>query len=563
MPTVPRLDRPQVATAPLPTPQTTPMAEGGAVASAALGAGARLAGGITEIVQQERRKAQVIQANEAEVQLRRMRDQLLYDSGKGALSKRGLNARTAPEEFGAEWTRAEGEILQRLSDPEVRENVRLRALATRAEAEGIILRHIDGEIDKVDEQTTDALIADEMAAVVRTPSDAARVAESITGATTLMRQRLERMGVPPEAVKEKVVRLASEARLRQVDALVRADEVDAADAVFAEFRDVMTPDDARKAQALVEDGGIRVRSQRATDAIFAQFGKDDERGALAKARGDYEGKMRDEVVRRVEMRYADERRLFNQDVVDNVNTALNAVEQGGEIPVKQRDWLLTNAPDKLNQLRRRQRQVKNGTAVETDWDVYEELFNRMTNAELAKVNPADYRADLSNTDYKTLVNRVAMLNQTGGRGDGKMSPGQVTSELLQRSRAMGLIGGRITSLSELNKTPAIKTRFNALSDAVTAALQDREAAEGRPLTGTEQRAVLQSVLDDQVMTQGGFPGFRRDIQVRPRAFVGPNVSTRELTPEERGANRLPEAPPGVDPEEWMEYLRERGFVRGR
>jgi hypothetical protein len=158
MPTVPRLDRPQVATAPLPTPQTTPMAEGGAVASVGLDVAGRVVGGLARVVERENVRMDEIRASEAELAYRRQLDDVLLNPEKGLLRQRGKRAVEVGTEAQSTFQRILSEAESGLATERQRAMFRARADAMNVTAERQVMAHIGAEMTAVDRQSHEALM---------------------------------------------------------------------------------------------------------------------------------------------------------------------------------------------------------------------------------------------------------------------------------------------------------------------------------------------------------------------------------------------------------------------
>lgn len=542
MASVPRLNRPQVR------PTAEPAKSLGPNLAERAGAALQQTAGELQAFGREVQRLDEIRVNEALTQFAGRADELTTELS----TRRGMQAAEGLDPFRDKLTVSRGDIEAGLSTENQRRLFAAQSERFRADAERRAFGYVQGETRRVDAETFDALNRtdlDRVATAAREGGDPTDILREMDRRTALFG---DRQGWTPEMIADARKEAQSTARTAQLTAMANTENealIQRARETFAKESGSMTERDRQTVERVLEDAGLRATSQRATEEIILAH-PDDEAAALAEARSRYTGKTEDEVVSRIKIRFDEQRQAKEQRINTAYNTALGAVERGEPIPDAARTLLLADDPGKLNLLRTRQRQVANGTQPVTDWDTYERLFVEMTNEDLAKVNPSDYRTMLSDSDYKQLVDRVANLRQTGGRGDRGMTPGQVTTDLLVRAREDGLIPRTVRTLNDLKKSKRDAEAFERLNTAVQTALNQRRAANNNiPLTGTEQREVVNEVIDDEVMATGMFG--RADRRV-PRAFADPR-RFRELTAEERvAADRTP-----IRPNETLEQYWDR------
>jgi hypothetical protein len=519
MPKVPR----QVAPTPLPVPQETAMAQPGMGIAASVAA---VAGPMQQLLEDSRRKANQVRLNEAEVAARRLRSRILLDPDTGVLNRQRQAAFDAPEVVAGEWRKGVSDIAQGLN-PDVREAFLARTLQLGAEMEEQAFRHVRKEMDVVDKETTDALVADEVERVSRSAFDPAVVSEAIANAQRLTTERLTRMDVAGPAKDKALADLTSAMRLLQVETLAESDP-DRAEAVLADVQDAMTAKDRERAQKVVEGVGMAVRSQKATDDLWTEFGPDGEADALQAARSRFGGKMEDEVVGRVRDRYNEARRLEREGVDTLVTTAMREVESGQGLSAGTRAELLRRAPEKLQAIRLRERQVANGTAAVTDWDVFDRLVN-MPNEEFKVLNLDEYRPSLSDSDYRAFTLRKAELTNTGGRGtrDRGLTQSQVWQETFALARETGVIGETVMNGSMLKKRETDEARFTQVWEEITGRLlSERELNNGVPPDTKRTREIIREVFDEQVLVDRTFLAIPVGTRAMPAAAVRPGESVR-------------------------------------
>jgi len=119
---------------------------------------------------------------------------------------------------------------------------------------------------------------------------------------------------------------------------------------------------------IVRTGGLRVKAQRETDRLMALG--ENETETLKRARDEFEGEERDEIVSRIKARFAEQRAAKQQREKEVADTAWDYFARGGNrldaIPSAVLEELDGRTLQSL-------RALESGQKVETNWDVYYEL----------------------------------------------------------------------------------------------------------------------------------------------------------------------------------------------
>lgn len=559
MASVPRLVRTETVLRPIPG-QVAPAVDAGAELVGGIGRGL---GAVASVVARERQRVDEIRLNAAETALREAQTGLLYDPKKGALTRRGLAAQTVGEDFESEWESAVGRIESDLSTPEQRLAFRARAGTLGEAARRQVMSHQDGELRAADDQSFKALTATTLEAVQRSGA-----AGDDAAATALLREQEARLtayaarnGWTPEARDAALVAQRSSARMAQIGAMVEAGNAEGATALLAKYSADLTVDDRAKVTRWAAGGTARMMAQRAEDALVTEFAGD-ERAALAAARGRYTGEMRDDVVQRLEARFADERRFKNEQITAAYDEALAIVDETGDlsrVPVARLDFLRAEKPSTLAALRTRAKQVRTSTEPEVNWGKWQEI-TEMSADELRAMNPAEYRPYLNDALFKELLDRRATVGGTGGRaGRETATPMSVIDgELMASARSMGLVSNNIARLSQLKGDAA--ARYTNLRTAVMAEVTRARSEKGGNLSPDETREAMTRVLDDVVLKESRWGGG----QVMPRAYTRADDRLRPLTDAERAnlglrAGTVPPLRPGTSKADRWEELRRSGL----
>lgn len=525
MPRVPRMTGPTIAPSVVREPTDTAASVGMPIVEAVAGAANRFA----QIAQEEREKALQTQVNAADVELRRVRDRLLYDQRDGALTRQRMQAKDAPEAFRQRWASETSSIIAGLPK-DVQERVRQQAMQVGAEADGMILRHVTGEIDKADVETREALQADAVQMIVANPQDAAMAEAKLAEAANIRAEGLRNRGVTPEAVEQDVAKFRSGVRLAQITALAESNP-DAARAALERVGDQLQGQDKVNAQRVVRASTMAVESQRARDTLLAEF-PDDEAAALRAVSDRYEGEKEDAVRQRVEAHFADKRRLDTQQTNDLFNNLLTfGQNNGGDLGPRLADLerLRERDPAKAQRLENAMRQQRTGRAAETDYAVWVPL-TQMSAEALRSVNPNEYLSSLAPREFNILVDMVARAKGTGkfAAQDASMTVPQFERSVFEMAKADGLLPSSATGMAQLRGEDAL--RFGQLKEAVDAEIAGwQEMNDNRRPPVEVQRAAIRKALDDQVLETSGW-----NTQ-RPRSMVLPTEQSRDLTDDERQA----------------------------
>ena len=540
MPRVPRLNGPTIAPNVVPRPTDTAASLGMPIAQAA----ATLGGELGRIAQEEREKVLQTQANAVDVDLRRVRDRLLYDQRDGALTRQRMDAKGAPDSFRERWAAESGRLMAGL-DPEVRRRAMERARQVEVEAEGIILRHVTGELDKADAESRDAIREDALRSVAANPQDAALVDAKIAEAVRVTEEGLRNRGVDDVSRANQRARLVSGARLAQVDALAKRDPAVARE-TLDRVKDQLTPEDREQATNIVDAANLATESQRASDNLFAAFGPDDERAALTEARRQFDGKMRDEVERRVRVAYAEDRRLRQQDIADYTAQAVDAAYANRPIPQEARIWLEANGQAKVIAAAENVRlQSARGEPVETNLATYQELSNLLlpeNRAKFLETNLLGYADRVSRSDLQEFIDAQTAFRGGTRRPGAGVATSTVLTETFLQARSSGMFDEKVTQFGDLETRPEDKEIYNVLRAAVETNLSAERAQKGE-LSGPQVRAVIQATVDQFVIErQGMIPGFRTRVAVPglSDAVIGRGITAAggTVTPAKIAAIRL-------------------------
>jgi hypothetical protein len=524
------------------------------VASTGAGAAAMGLSIAADAFQKERERAGQIRANAAEAEIRQVSSRLATEVEQ----MQRTNALGAEDFVAEKWGNEVSRITAGISDPAVREAVEARANVLRGELTSRARTHASREMERADTEDYERNQKDDLGRLASTPlPDADAIIERMRLRTT---ERLTNQGFSPEAKQAEVERMVSVARLAQVNALVKSDNADRA-AQFLEREDVMgtmRPDDYAKAKTLVQGETMVLRAQQARDELVVEF--ETEAEALKAVRERYSGDMEERVRQQVRQYFGEQTQAQRQAIQSNTDEALRGIVDGRGIPAEARRFLYENDPKTLSELESYQTTRARGDQPETDLNVWGDLIKMAaTNPqEFVKLDPRTYRNQLDDTHYERLVTMQAGAMKPQG---GKLSPFAINQFVWQEARRNNLVPPDAASMSDLNRRKEAKERFlllqEAAQDAVTTLLESNPRA-----TPAEQRAVMQSVINNQVLVEsGGILGYRTTQTAMPAGAVRPTDRVVGAVQRKPIGERVAELKAsGVSKEVALQTLRAEGYT---
>lgn len=256
---------------------------------------------------------------------------------------------------------------------------------------------------------------------------------------------------------------------------------DQATKYFAANKGEIAGADQEEIGAVVEAGGLRVKSQQASDSLLAQGKSETE--TLAAARQQYGGKMRDEVTARVKQGFADQHAAAAADERKTADVAWDYFGRFGStdsIPIAVLEQLDGRT---LDAMKTKERSDK----ISTNWTTYSTLFDQAKNdlTTFKKVDLRGYQSELAPAQLKQLIE----LQKTP-----VLSP-DIATLSQQFTTAHGLLN---------LKKPEARAQFDS---AAQTALADAQAVKGdKKLTYDERQGVIDKMMMQGEVTGGGLFG---------------------------------------------------------
>jgi hypothetical protein len=569
MPTVPTLRR-RVLTDPLPgayrRASETEASAGVGVARAqaqlygALGdVGGAITGAATRILDQRERareEAEEIGVMSATNRLAVWEMERLHAPTTGALNTKGQAAFGLPETISTEFDKVAGEIEGTLGTPRQKAAFQKVRLQRSIGIHSTVYQHVAREMRDFDTKESTALIENSVAlAVAHIGADPTVSAGHVALAEETLVKHAARVGMGPEALARAKQALWNEAYGGAVEQLVAEEKVDAARELLA----AVNPPDGppritgpalEKVTRLLKAGTEDKQAQEAVAKVMATRPMAEWRAA---AQESYEGKLEDDIVRRLEHEQA----VIERDEQDGQRAVASNIKRlidtGQKVPVT--EWQKLTSPGAAAQLehyRDRNKGVTGAVAVKTNIRVRGELL-RMAHGSAEErqrfVDQVNLDRDYVNLLDKTDMDQLQTL-QAQLRG-GKKSPEDISylSNVTRQNQMTQRALRGVESLSPASKKPADVAEVDRFYESVERETAAKRAELKRNLTDEEHEAILDKLLlPVGIVGAGWFDGPRRPqlawevdaataagVPVAPQAapLVSPSIDSIVVPPAER------------------------------
>lgn len=496
MPTVPRRDPSTVSTAPLPGVRSTlgaPTAAFGGLPSAPDISG--LAGHVAQIVEREQQHADQIAVLDADNQLATLQDALLYDPKTGALSRKGQNAFGAPEDVNQGWDKGVAAIEGGLKTDRQQEAFRRAAGARFHQVHETVQRHVSGEIQAYDQQTSTAAIGNRLNDALTNYQDPGAVARSIQETRAIITDFATRNGWAPEEIAAKTTEAESRIHVGVVNQLLANDQDLTAAKYFADHKDAIGGDAQAQVTRALEEGSVRGESQRQAKAIMAT-----RPATITDARVAWEKitdpKVRDATEERVRKAFAEQAEAQRQQRDAMMQRATDIIESTRDFNKIPPAMVATLTLGERSSLREYAAKLVKGVPVETEWTRYYDLKSLAsadaTRDKFLSTNLLADRPHLADVEFKELVSLQAELRKGTAKAHESLGDYRTFNDIVEGGlKSVGLD-------PTLVKSPGDKTAINArialFKRSVTDQLAAVEARTGKKATDDEIQATVDNLL---------------------------------------------------------------------
>lgn len=435
MPTVPQYER-QVRDSALPAARITPSAD-----LEAFGGGQsfqQATNAIQSYVLEEKKKADDIATTDAYAKAVQARNKLVNDPTQGLITLKGKNAIGASEKYGEMFNKEMDSIEGGLSNEDQRLVFRKIRQTQSLDFNNDVQRHVYGETQRYDQETTISAIAASKDDAVQNYMNPGKVTEAIKIQGALMDAFGARNGMPIELVEQKKREAISNTHADVINRMINSDQDKLAKAYFDEVKTALTGDDASKIEKVLHVGSLRGEAQRQEDTIIASSKSLTD--GLEKARAIEDPELRDEVVSRIKTRFAEQKAIAEQTQEQNFQRAADILEttkSKNKIPASL--WASLSLSER-NAIDSRARQLVEGVSAKTDYSVYDKLSRSASNDPngFSKINLLQYRSKLSDSDLEKFIDlqRSVRDKKTGweSKQDGFRTEYQIASGMAAKMK---------------------------------------------------------------------------------------------------------------------------------
>ncbi len=403
---------------------------GGGSSSAAVGqAGVQLGSQALQIAKEERAKADDVATTEAYTKTVQLRNRLMYDPKAGAMNRKGKDAFGVGEEYGKQFQDGADEIESSLTNDDQKAMYkRIRAQEQR-DLEGNLTKHTFVQAQAYDEETTQASMATAREDAVMNYQDPSKVRQALEMQKTLIASHADRNGLPPEAVKQRIMDAESKTHEAVINRMLANGQDLAASAYYKNVKPSILGSDATQLESALEEGTLRGASQRNALAIVQKHG--DVQSALSAVDKIADPKIQDATRERVKQRFAEReqaREYANKEAFRSAYTIAEKTRRKDDIP-----------PALWNSMEPAQRSSIDAylskDTIQTDWNEYYNLKRMAASPDLRdkflKTDLLTMRHKLSDTEFKELVNAQADANKGDTKAlDGIRSDSQIINQAL-------------------------------------------------------------------------------------------------------------------------------------
>lgn len=369
---------------------------------------------------------------------------LLYNSEKGALAKRGKDAFDIVEPTLKSYDEKSAVIEGGLSTPEQKQAFRLFSQARRVDIEKQLQRHVSGEMKTYAEEANKASLESTLNNVITNHQDPDRVEQERKFGLGVIMSDPGNKGLPPEAVKMKVATWDSMVQRAVIEKLTVENPSKALE-YFTANRDKMLPTDATKVESALKPLVKEVEINAAVDSVFLAADPAATRADLvAQIQTKYKDKpWRKEAEAEIRRLHAD-REDAQKEVVDGAEAAvyqvIAKVKLDGKIPKKSdvppEVWadLARVAPEKVSEIadkiRAGQEHAVDRDRTAKDRRDTQATIESLTTWGMLKSNPETLRSvnldkllgsgKITRTHYQDLITDQLAIKQGKGEHEAKL-----------------------------------------------------------------------------------------------------------------------------------------------
>ena len=473
-------------------------------------------GKVAQIMEQEQYKAEESQALEYKLKLRNKKIELTHDKDKGFFKERGKNAamneKTYTDEFD-QYGSAEIESFAGGSD-RLKSKLSLIKKQFQLDLKQQYSTHTARENEVYESQMFGANMASlHNEALI----DSSKIGVNIQSQKELIYGKRDKKGnlvtnngVPVQAgfaaqkglskaqADQMFLGATTKMHSEQVTKMVDQNNPKLAQDYFdvAVKNKEVSEKEAVRLEKIIKSGSVRRESQLNTGSIMAQELTMSE--SLAEARSIDNPEVRDETVRRVKNRFAENKQIKIQESNEKFETISVVLEQDKSLDNISTQVMEDISNSERQALLRREKQLKSGEDVKTDLNVYYELEQLAAENKKAFLNTnlRSYMDKLSPSDFK----KFSSLRK--GLMSGKDSATELRDGLESKT---SIVNGALKSMqikfdSKANKKDTTKAQL--FRKRVDQQVIDKQQLTGKKITNDELRTIVDDLKVDVVTSEG-------------------------------------------------------------
>lgn len=429
---------------------------------------------VADIVIAEQKKADEIQALANENKLAAWVNKRVYDPETGALTVKGKDSMTLPEDVLRDFNDFAGTLESELPNDRQKADFLKQRARVELNLDGTIRRHVFEQMQRYDAAETQSAIENGIQEAITNSSDPRMVGESIQKSLAAAAGFAKRNGIGPEQRQQQADAIQEKGYVGVIDNLLAADNTKAATVYFEEAKSagILKGDAVTRIEKALKAGKDKKEAQEQADKILGEGGTLSQQ--REKARKIEDPDVRDSVMARLEHEDAvadAARREKEQTQLRDAYALVDSTKSVEGLSAQQRVDLAEHMPA----LRAYALSRAKGVPVETDQPTFYSLIRRAMDEPdgFATENLLKFRAKLSDADFQQLAG--IQLNIKNG----------------ERSKVEKDLGG-------------FRTNGQIVDDALTSYGIDPNA---KPET-KEGKAIanLRQMLDTRVQTQADLTG---------------------------------------------------------
>lgn len=479
----------------------------------------QVAQGVSQLgvaVEKFRIRAATTEAEEALVNFEREKNMQFFDPDTGYFNTQGRTAYDAAQSTVESLTKLQQKYADTLLSDEAREMFSTASASQLTRAQQDIMRHASTQFDAWEASTLEARLENTIENASLYWNDPSQRAVQLELGRQVLIDVGNIRGLSPEAVTESLQTYNSQFAMSTINAALGVSAT-AAQQALMENKEMLEAPDLMKVQTQIDQRlateMVQMNSSAAVNIagdLVSQFGElPGARTIITEQINAIEDEdLRSRTLREATYQLDNTLRARSENQAATFEVAERFMMEGGSvdqfIAANPQGWELMTPAQK--------RKLNSGEVITTDFKTLSGLLN-LPQADLARVNPADYYDKLSETDRRYLEGQVRDAITGAPTGQvGRSRNAQVESTITS------LFG----KMNDMNNEE--RSRADSFYALITAEEAYRQQLKGSPLSSQEFTSMLNDLTRTQV-TQGGLFGLLPDRQSNIA-----DIPAQEITP---------------------------------